>query len=113
MHTLHIEHPITDYPTWKGAFDGFAEMRVLAGVRSHRVARPAGDEHHIVIDLDFDSESQAAAFHEILRTRAWGVAANSPALAGEPVVRLLAVLDESTADGRGAASEVVADVLWA
>ncbi|MFH5230408.1 hypothetical protein [Antrihabitans spumae] len=53
MHTLHVEHPITD----------------------------------------FDAEAAAVAFLEILRTRVWGVAANSPALAGDPVARILVVED--------------------
>ena len=30
MTTLRIEHPITDYPLWKKAFDGFAEARANA-----------------------------------------------------------------------------------
>ena len=28
--TLHIEHEITDYPTWKAAFDRFADARTQA-----------------------------------------------------------------------------------
>ncbi len=27
MATLHIEHPITDFDTWRSAFDRFAEAR--------------------------------------------------------------------------------------
>ncbi|MFH5207350.1 hypothetical protein ACHIPZ_03815 [Antrihabitans sp. NCIMB 15449] len=93
MHTLHIEHPISDFATWKQAFDKFAELRSLAGVRSHRVAQPVDDSGYVVIDLDFDAEAAAVAFLEILRTRVWGVAANSPALAGDPVARILVVED--------------------
>lgn len=93
MHTLHIEHPITDFATWKRAFDGFAEMRARAGVRSHRVAQPVDDNRYVIIDLDFDAEAGAVAFREILRTRVWGIAANSPALVGEPVARVLVLED--------------------
>jgi hypothetical protein len=32
MFTLSIEHRITDFPTWKTAFDRFAEARDQAGV---------------------------------------------------------------------------------
>lgn len=43
MPTLHIEHPITDFDTWKSAFDRFAPARESAGVRHHRVQRPVDD----------------------------------------------------------------------
>ncbi|WP_353950508.1 hypothetical protein V6K52_12800 [Knoellia sp. S7-12] len=98
MHTLHIEHPITDYPTWKRAFDGFAQMRADAGVRSHRVAHPVDDDHHIVVDLDFDTAAAAASFREVLRTRVWSRPSASPALAGEPMARVLVVAEHT---GRG------------
>jgi hypothetical protein len=29
MATLRIEHPITDFETWKAAFDRFAEAREI------------------------------------------------------------------------------------
>lgn len=44
MFTLSIEHAISDFPTWKQAFDRFAEARERAGVRSHRIRRPVGDK---------------------------------------------------------------------
>ena len=31
--TLHIEHAISDYVVWKGAFDRFASVREQSGVR--------------------------------------------------------------------------------
>lgn len=36
MFTLSIEHAIDDFPTWKSAFERFAEARQQAGVVSHR-----------------------------------------------------------------------------
>lgn len=54
MPTLHIEHPITDFDTWKSAFDRFAPARESAGVRHHRVQRPVDDPAYIVVNLDFD-----------------------------------------------------------
>ena len=50
MVTLHIEHPITDYRTWRAAFDGFAQRRTDGGVRAARIAQPVDDQHYIVID---------------------------------------------------------------
>lgn len=84
MVTLHIEHPITDYPTWRGAFDGFAEARRASGVRAERVARPVGDANAIVVDLDFDSAAAASDFLAFLETAVWSSPDASPALAGRP-----------------------------
>lgn len=89
MNTLRIEHPVTDYTTWKQAFDRFADMRQAAGVRSHLIRRPVDDPHYVIADLDFDSASEASAFLDTLRTRVWSTPANSPALAGAPVTRIL------------------------
>ena len=89
MITLNIEHPITDFDTWQRAFAGFAAQRTAAGVRAQAVHRPLDDANYVIIDLDFDDETAAAAFLEILRTRIWGIPANSPALVGAPRTRLL------------------------
>jgi len=89
MSTLHIEHPISDYPTWKAAFDRFASAREQAGVRAHRIRRPVDDEQYVVIDLDFDDAARAARFLAFLREAVWAVPANSPALAGTPDARVL------------------------
>jgi hypothetical protein len=40
MHTLHIEHAVTDFDTWRAAFDRFAGKRGASGVVGERV-RPA------------------------------------------------------------------------
>jgi hypothetical protein len=95
MTTLHIEHAITDYPTWKAAFDRFADTRVRAGVRAHRIQRPADDPAYILIDLDFPSETEAGAFLAFLRTRIWGSAESAPALVGAPQTRILTTIEQS------------------
>jgi hypothetical protein len=83
MSTLHIEHPISDFTTWKAAFDQFAPVRLQSGVRSHRIQRPVSDPSYIVLDLDFDGPAEAAAFLEFLQTRVWSSPENSPALSGD------------------------------
>ena len=40
MATLHIEHKITDFTTWKTAFDRFAARRKEAGVTARRIHQP-------------------------------------------------------------------------
>jgi hypothetical protein len=89
MVTLQMEHAITDYDTWKQAFDRFAEKRTAAGVRSHRVAKDADDENYLVIELDFDRREQAEAFRTFLVEQVWAIPANAPALNGSPTTRIL------------------------
>ena len=86
--TLHIEHEITDYPTWKEAFDRFADVRQHAGVTDHRIRLDEDDDRHIDLDLDFDSTSRAHAFAAFLHNNVWETS-NSPALVGTPTTRVL------------------------
>ena len=89
MITLHIEHPITDYGTWREAFDRFAEARRQAGVVGHRVARPIDDPCYIAVSLDFESTDQAVSFRQFLESQVWSSSATSPGLAGRPRVTIL------------------------
>lgn len=89
MFTLSIEHAITDFPTWKGAFDHFAPARSQAGVQGHRIRRPVGDEHYLVIELDFPSRDKAEGFRQFLTNIVWANSDASPGLAGAPQVRVL------------------------
>jgi hypothetical protein len=95
MTTLHIEHAITDYGTWKAAFDRFAPARAQAGVRGHRILRPVDDPAYILIDLDFATEQAATAFLGFLRGRVWASPENAPALVGSPQTKILDTVDES------------------
>lgn len=87
--TLHIEHQIHDFDMWKAAFARLSEARVRAGVLSHRVGRPVGDDHHVVIDLDFAQVDEAERFLAYLRTQVWTSTQTSPALAGEVTTSVL------------------------
>lgn len=89
MVTLHIEHPITDLDTWRSAFDGFAEARRRAGVRADRVHTPIDDPNYVVVDLEFDTPEDAAAFLHFLETEVWANPERAPALAGTPRARIL------------------------
>jgi hypothetical protein len=89
MATLHIEHGIKDFATWKGAFDRFAPKRAEAGVTAHRIHQPVDDPAYVVIQLDFPSVEQARAFLAFLEQRVWSTPANSPGLAGTPTARVL------------------------
>ncbi len=95
MATLHIEHPIKDYGTWKAAFDRFAENRAQAGVLATRIQQPKDDPHYILVQLDFPSVEQAERFRSFLEARVWSVPANSPGLAGSPTARILVAPPET------------------
>jgi hypothetical protein len=87
--TLHIQHPITDFDTWASAFNRFADARRRAGVRAQCIRRPVDDPNYVVIDLEFDSADEAAAFRRFLETQVWGTQENAPALVGSPETMIL------------------------
>lgn len=89
MPTLHIEHQITNFATWKAAFDRVADVRAKSGVLSHRLNQPVDDPHYIVIDLDFATTAEAERFLEFLRTKVWFSQESSPALIGAPLTTIL------------------------
>jgi hypothetical protein len=106
MATLHIEHAITDLATWQTAFDRFAERRRAAGVVAQRIHQRLDDDRYIVVQLDFPSVAQAAAFRRFLETQVWSTPANSPGLAGSPRAVVLEAVDRGA---RG--NEAVADTV--
>ena len=89
MFTLSIEHAISDFPTWKQAFDRFAEARQNAGVVSHRIRRPVGDPLYLVIELEFEARDNADNFRQFLHNVVWTNSDASPALVGAPETRIL------------------------
>ena len=68
MYILRIEHPITNYEGWKKAFDSDPVGRQNSGVLQYRVLRPIDDANYIMIDLEFDTASQAEALLADMRT---------------------------------------------
>ncbi len=89
MTTLRIEHTIHDYDRWKAAFDGFAQVRVDAGVRGYAIRRPVDDPRYLMLDLEFDTADAAGNFARFLEQQVWSSPESAPALAGVPRTRLL------------------------
>jgi ribosomal protein L35AE/L33A len=58
---LRIEHPVPDYGAWKQAFDSDPVGREEAGVRRYRVSRAVDDPNYVMVDLEFDTTSEAEA----------------------------------------------------
>ena len=71
MYILRIEHPVPDFDGWKKAFDSDPVGRQKAGVRRYRVLRPIDDAKYVMIDLEFDTASEAQALLAALRVM-WG-----------------------------------------
>ncbi|MPZ85740.1 MAG: hypothetical protein GEV28_37335 [Actinophytocola sp.] len=97
MPTLHIEHAIVSYDAWKAAFGRFAEVRARSGVRHQRVQRPVDDPDYVVIDLDFDTVTEATRFLDFLREKVWPSTENAPALVGSVHTRILEPADQEPA----------------
>lgn len=93
MPILHIEHPISDFTTWKAAFDRFAAFRIQSGVRRHQIQRPVDDPRYLVIDLDFTTTPEAEKFLKFLKTKVWSSPDNSPALTGSPQTMILELVE--------------------
>jgi hypothetical protein len=95
VHTLHIEHAVTNFDAWSTAFGRFAGLRQQSGVRQQRVQRPVDDPAYVVIDLDFDTTSQAESFLRFLQANVWSSPGNAPALIGTPQTRILELTQTS------------------
>jgi hypothetical protein len=93
MHVLQIEHPISDFSTWKAAFERFSDKRQESGARRHQIFQPADDENYVVLDLEFESEGDAEAILGWLRREVWSTREASPALAGGPQTRIARVME--------------------
>jgi len=70
MPIVRIEHAVPNFERWKQAFDNDPVDRKGSGVRRYQVFRAHDDPNYVMIDLEFDSVSEAEAF---LRTmeRLW------------------------------------------
>ena len=67
MSILRIEHPVPDFDAWKQAFDSDPVWREKAGVRRYQVLRPIDDPNYVMIDLEFDTPSDAEALLGAMR----------------------------------------------
>lgn len=59
MITVRIQHRISNYDSWKKAFDSDPINRKQSGVKRYRIYRPADNDKYVIIDLDFDNLKQA------------------------------------------------------
>jgi len=92
MYVLRIEHRVSDFETWKRAFDSDPIQMERSGVRRYRILRSTDDRNYVLIDLDFDSANEADAVHAALRDL-WRSPRGAPVLAGSPQSRVAEVME--------------------
>jgi hypothetical protein len=59
MIILRIQHSVSNFDGWKRAFDGDPVNRKASGVRRYHIHRSVADPNFVMIDLEFDSASDA------------------------------------------------------
>ena len=57
-----VQHTVSDYDTWKSAFDEHASERADHGCRGHRVYRDADHPNDITVFMSWDSRERANEF---------------------------------------------------
>jgi len=67
MAILRIEHTVPDFAAWKRAFDSDPAGRKQCGVRRYGALRPIDDPNYVLVDLEFDTTTEAEAFGRKLR----------------------------------------------
>jgi hypothetical protein len=71
MYMLRIEHPVPNYEGWKQAFDSDPVGREKSGVRRYQILRQIDNPNYVMIDLEFDTLSQAESLLAAIRV-VWG-----------------------------------------
>ncbi len=59
MPTLHIQHPVPSFETWKAAFDRDPMNRKGSGVVRYRIHRSVSDETLVMVDMEFATLAEA------------------------------------------------------
>ena len=70
MPIVRIEHLVPDFEKWKQVFDSDPADRKGSGVRRYRVLRLQDNPNYVLIDLEFDTVSEADAFLRTMQ-RIW------------------------------------------
>ncbi len=91
MPTLHIEHQVADFDSWKrDGFDADPMGRAKSGVLRHRVSRSADDPNYVMVELEFSTMSEAEAMKRALHTL-WR---NPLVQIGSPSARIAETVEE-------------------
>jgi hypothetical protein len=69
MIRMMVRHDVTDYGTWRKAYDDFDEERAGMGVRGDGVYRAVDNPNNVTAYHDFDSIEAAQSFASSARLR--------------------------------------------
>ena len=61
MVVLQIEHAVPDFNGWKKAFDSDPVNRKQSGVKRYRIFRQTDNPNYVILELEFDSLTEAEA----------------------------------------------------
>jgi heme-degrading monooxygenase HmoA len=59
-----VQHSVSDYDTWKSAFDGHQSERARFGCRGHSVYRDPDHPNDVTIFMTWESRDRAQEFME-------------------------------------------------
>ena len=90
MVMVRIEHTVPDFEKWKRAFDNDPADRRGSGVRRYQVLKLQDNPNFVMIDLEFDDQSQATAFLNVMQ-RIWS--GGGKAVMQNPVARVAQLVE--------------------
>ncbi|MDI3565525.1 antibiotic biosynthesis monooxygenase [Bradyrhizobium sp. Arg816] len=64
MTTMFVRHTVSDYKTWRRAYDDFAPVQKAKGVTAEAVYRAVEDPNDITVTHEFSTIEAAQAFAE-------------------------------------------------
>lgn len=67
MVILQIEHPVSDFDSWKKVFDSDPAKRKEGGVQRYKVLQPVDNPNYAIAHLEFENLNEAKNFQEVLK----------------------------------------------
>src|SRR5215216_8061426 len=93
MTWTHVRHRVEDYPRWKEVFDSTAEYKRSHGWKGYRLHAIEGDQKHVLVMEEFETEDQAREFigSDYLRE-----AMGRAGVSDQPDILVVELLEEGT-----------------
>lgn len=92
MPILRIEHPVPNFDHWKAAFDSDPVGRMRLGVRRYQILRSIDEPNYVMIDLEFDTKSEAETLLSAMRA-VWSRVEGS--VMSDPQARIVEVVEST------------------
>lgn len=90
--TVRIAHHVHDFAAWKAAFDSDPAGRQASGVRRFWISRQVDDPTLVMIDLDFDTASEAERFLTAMQS-IWQAPRARAALRDSPQAQIVQLVE--------------------